>query len=75
MHVCLKKEQDSQEFNQNGLGTWDHMVSEDSAERFLFPDRGGTLCPSECSKIQLCGHLEKAETVILTVTDRVFDVL
>ena len=53
---------------------WDHMFSEASAERFVFRARAGPLCPSECSKMQLCGHREKAETVIGTVPVRVFDV-
>ena len=53
---------------------WDHMVSETSAERFVFRARTGPLCPSESSKMQLCGHRDKAETVIGTVTVRVFDV-
>ena len=52
----------------------DHMFSEASAERFAFRARGGPLCPSECSKMQLCGHHEKAETTIGTVPVRVFDV-
>jgi hypothetical protein len=53
---------------------WDHMFSEASAERFVFRTRAGPLCPSECSKMQLCGHREKTETVIGTVPVRVFDV-
>ena len=53
---------------------WDHMVSEASAERFVFRARVGPLCTSESSKMQLCGHREKAETVIGTVPVRVFDV-
>jgi hypothetical protein len=53
---------------------WDHMFSEASAERFVFRARAGLLCPSECSKMQLCGHREKAETAIGTVPVRVFDV-
>ena len=53
---------------------WDHMFSEASVERFVFRARAGPLCPSECSKMQLCGHREKVETVILTVSVRVFDV-
>ncbi len=40
---------------------WDHMVSETSTERFVFRTRTGPLCPVECSKIQLCGHLKKSE--------------
>jgi hypothetical protein len=51
-----------------------HMFSETSAERFVFRARAGLLCPSECSKMQLCGHREKAETAIGTVPVRVFDV-
>ncbi len=53
---------------------WNHMVSETSAERFVFRSRAGPLCPSECSKMQLCGHREKTETSILTVPVRVFHV-
>ena len=60
MCVC-KKEQDSQDFNQNGLY---HMVSETITERFMFRTRTGPLCSSECSKMHLCGHREKAETAI-----------
>ena len=52
---------------------WDHMVSEGSAERFVFRPRGAPLCPSEFSKMNLCGHREKAETAIVTVSARVFD--
>ena len=52
----------------------DHMVLEASAERFVFRARTGPLCPSESSKMQLCGHRDKAETVIGTVPTRVFDV-
>jgi hypothetical protein len=40
---------------------WDHMVLEDSGERFVFRDRAGPLCPSEYSKIQLCEHRKKEE--------------
>ena len=40
---------------------WDHMVSEASAERFVFGDRAGPLCPAESSKMQLCGHRKKEE--------------
>ncbi len=40
---------------------WDHMVSEVSAERFVFRARAGPLCPAESSKIRLCGHGKKAE--------------
>ena len=53
---------------------WDHMFSETSAERLVFRARVGPSCPSECSKIQLCGQHEKAETVIRRVPVRVFDV-
>jgi hypothetical protein len=53
---------------------WDHMFSESSIERFVFRARTGPLCPSECSKIQFCGHHEKTETVIETVSVCVFDV-
>jgi hypothetical protein len=42
---------------------WDHMVSETSAERFVFRDRSGPLCPVESSKMQLCGHRKKTEKV------------
>ncbi len=37
------------------------MVSEASAERFVFPARAGPLCPAEFSKMQLCGYRKKAE--------------
>jgi hypothetical protein len=47
---------------------WDHMTSETSAERFVFRARAGPLCPSECLKMQLCGHNEKAATSIWTMT-------
>ena len=40
---------------------WDHMVSEASAERFVFRARAGPLCPAESSKMQLCGCRKKAE--------------
>ena len=40
---------------------WDYMVSEASAERFVFRARAGPLCPVESSKMQLCGHRKKAE--------------
>ena len=60
MCVC-RKEHDSQDFNQNGLGA---LVSEANAERFVFRARAGPLCSSECSKMHLCGHHERAETVI-----------
>ena len=40
---------------------WDHMVSEASAERFVFRARAGPLCPAESSKMQLCGHRKKEE--------------
>ena len=52
---------------------WDHMVSEDSEERFVFRVGVSPLCPSECSKMELCGHREKIETVIGTVSVCVFD--
>ena len=53
---------------------WDHMVSEARTERFVFRVRAGPLCSSECSKMHLYGHRQKAETVIGTVPARVFDV-
>ncbi len=53
---------------------WDHMVSEASSERFVFRARTSPLCPTECSKMNLCGHHEKAETAIGTVPARAFDV-
>ena len=53
---------------------WDHMVSETNAEIFVFRVRAGPLCSSECSKMHLYGHREKAETAIGTVPARVFDV-
>ena len=54
---------------------WEHMVSEASAERFVFRTRAGPLCPGESSKIQLCGHRKKVEkTDVGTVSVRVFDV-
>ncbi len=37
------------------------MVSETSAERFVFRAWAGPLCPAESSKMQLCGHRKKAE--------------
>jgi hypothetical protein len=40
---------------------WDHMVSEASAERFVFRARAGPLSPAESSKMQLCGHRKKSE--------------
>ena len=40
---------------------WDHIVSEASVERFVFRARTGPLCPTESSKMQLCGHDKKAE--------------
>jgi hypothetical protein len=43
---------------------WEHMVSEADPERFVFRARAGPLCSSECSKMHLYGHLEKAETTI-----------
>ena len=52
---------------------WEHMVSEANTERFVFRARAGPLCSSECSKMHLCGHREKAEAVIGTVSARVFD--
>ena len=48
MCVCKRNRTDR---NSMRMG-WDHMVSEASAER---------LCPSESSKMQLCGHRQKAE--------------
>ena len=53
---------------------WYHMVSETSTERLVFRARAGPLCPAESSKMQLCGHHEKAETVTGTVSVRAFDV-
>ncbi len=53
---------------------WDHMVSEASAERFVFRARAGPLCPAESSKMQLCGQRKKEEKLIGTVSVRVFDV-
>ena len=53
---------------------WDHMFSEASEERFAFRGRVGPLCPSECSKMDLCGHSEKEERVIGKGSPRVFDV-
>jgi hypothetical protein len=40
---------------------WYHMVSETSTERFVFRARAGPLCPTESSKMKLCGHDKKAE--------------
>ncbi len=40
---------------------WDHMVSEFSAERFVFRARVGPLCPGESSKMQLCGHRQEED--------------
>ena len=43
---------------------WEHMVSETNTEIFVFRARTGPLCSSECSKMHLSGHREKAETAI-----------
>ncbi len=51
-----------------------NMVSEASAQRFVFRSRA-TACASECEKMQF--HIqreEEPETAILTVDSRVFDV-
>ena len=52
----------------------DHMFSEASAERFVCRARTSPFCPSEYVKMVCRGHHEKPETVILTVSVRVFDV-
>ena len=48
---------------------WDHMVSEVSAEKFVFRSRTGPLCPGECSKIQLSGHRKKTGGVPLELME------
>ena len=51
------------------------MVSEASAQRFVFRSRASPACASECEKMQF--HIqreEEPETAILTVDSRVFDV-
>ena len=70
MCVC-KKEQNRQDFNQNRLGP---HGSEPTTERLVFRVRTGSLCSSEYSKMYLCGHHERSETSIGTVSARVFDV-
>ena len=52
---------------------WDNMVSEDTAERFVFRARAGPVCRSECSKMHLCGHRGKEETGIGKVPAGVLD--
>ena len=52
---------------------WDNMVSEATAERFVFRARAGPVCRSECSKMHLCGHGGKAETAVGTVYAGLFD--
>ena len=56
MCVCKRSRTDRSSIRMG----WDHMVSEASAERFVFRARAGPLCSSECSKMHLCGHREKA---------------
>ena len=50
------------------------MVSESSAQRFVFRSRASPACASECEKMQFHIHREEPETVMLTVDSRVFDV-
>ena len=69
MCVCKRSRTDRSSIRMG----WDYMVTEDTAERFVFRSRAGPVCPSECSKMHLCGHHGKAETVIGTVSARVFD--
>jgi hypothetical protein len=57
MCVCKR----SMTFRSSIRMGWDHMVSEASAERFVFRARAGPLCPPESSKMQLCGHRKKEE--------------
>ena len=49
------------------------MVSEASAQRFVFRSRASPACASECVKMKFHVHREEPETVILTVASRVFD--
>ena len=52
-----------------------NMVSEASAQRFVFRSRASPACSSECEKMKF--HIqreEEPETAILTVDSRVFDV-
>ena len=52
-----------------------NMVSEASAQRFVFRSRASPACASECEKMQF--HIqreEEPETATLTVDCRVFDV-
>jgi hypothetical protein len=53
---------------------WDNMVSGTIPERFVFRDRTGPFCPTEYSKMQLCGHRKKSEKTDWDVSVRVFDV-
>ncbi len=52
---------------------WYHMLSEASVERFMFRARATPSCSSKCEEMHFHVHPEKPETVILTVTSRVFD--
>ncbi len=52
---------------------WDHMVSEASAERFVFRARTGPLCPVDSSKMKLCGNRKKTEKADWKVSVRVFE--
>ena len=54
-----------------------NMVSEASAQRFVFRSRASPACASECEKMQF--HIQReeepeTETATLTVDSRVFDV-
>ena len=72
MNVGLYKEQDRQEFNQNGMCCY-HMFSEASAGIFVFRARETPSCDSECVKMEFHVQGEEPETTILTVTSRIFD--
>ena len=50
------------------------MVSEASAQRFVFRSRASPACASECVKIQFHIQREEPETAMLPVDSRVFDV-
>jgi hypothetical protein len=51
-----------------------NMVSEASAQRFVFRSRASPACASECEKMQFHIQHEEPETAMLTVDSRVFDV-
>ena len=64
----------AEEFTRLTYTRWDHIVLETTPERFVFRPQTGPLFSSESSKMQLCRHRGKTETVIGTVSVRVFDV-